>query len=519
MNRATWLLITLGGLIYCSCNSNNALDGDQDLINVPNVVNIELDNESFILLNLDISYTGTSSLILERSTGGDFEVIPHQELSRTALRDTSYDREADHAFIYRIRLQIGEYLSDYSIATPYQYITSQLIMPEALQLVTLESQGVQLSWQDKSGNEESYKIEKNVGAGYQQIAVLNANANGYFDAINGLYNPAIPTNYRVQAHNDTFASQWVEVHSNYTGLGNPTNLHIADTSFHSFILAWEDNSNLETAYTLERLKNDGQYEEIAELAPDVTEHLEFQSATGFYRYRIRAKRENVYSDYSNETTYFVTHELPTEGLTVHWPLDGNADDVLGNNHGSVLGATLVPDRFGSEDNAYRFDGNDWITVEDSPTLALGDGPFTFSTWISLAEYGSEGGYYLLSHSEGAGNATKWFFWLANDGIHFIQHPIPGLVPLGTTTYTLNRWYHIAVQRNGNDLIAYVDGEVIGVGPLFVDIIDPDGVFQIGTEAHRPNGVFRGLIDDVRFYKRALSEEEIKTLYHEGGWGN
>ncbi|KHD07240.1 hypothetical protein PN36_03830 [Candidatus Thiomargarita nelsonii] len=37
--------------------------------------------------------------------------------------------------------------------------------------------------------------------------------------------------------------------------------------------------------------------------------------------------------------------------------DGNANDESGNgNHGTVHGATLIEDRFGSADSAYEFDG-------------------------------------------------------------------------------------------------------------------------------------------------------------------
>lgn len=31
------------------------------------------------------------------------------------------------------------------------------------------------------------------------------------------------------------------------------------------------------------------------------------------------------------------------------------------------------------------------------------------------------------------------------------------------------------------------------------------------------GYLDGKLDDIRIYNRALTEEEVKLLYHEGGW--
>ena len=41
---------------------------------------------------------------------------------------------------------------------------------------------------------------------------------------------------------------------------------------------------------------------------------------------------------------------------------------------------------------------------------------------------------------------------------------------------------------------------------------------IGAHIINSESYFEGKIDDIRIYNRALSEEEIQALYHEGGWG-
>jgi len=83
---------------------------------------------------------------------------------------------------------------------------------------------------------------------------------------------------------------------------------------------------------------------------------------------------------------------------------------------------------------------------------------------------------------------------------------------------LGVWYHIVILRNGFNLKAYINASQIGSAAAPLVIPDPNANFHIGTaEFDRPNRVYRGLIDDIRIYNRALSENEIDSLYHEGGW--
>ena len=73
------------------------------------------------------------------------------------------------------------------------------------------------------------------------------------------------------------------------------------------------------------------------------------------------------------------------GLVAYYPFNGNANDESGNgNDGTVNGATLTTDRFGNTDQAYSFDGNDYISTIygfDSPKEL-------FQFGFNLSNYGS-----------------------------------------------------------------------------------------------------------------------------------
>ena len=56
----------------------------------------------------------------------------------------------------------------------------------------------------------------------------------------------------------------------------------------------------------------------------------------------------------------------TNGLVAHYPLDGNAQDVSGNNnHGTIQGdITPCEDRFGNSNSAFSFDRvNDYVQLD------------------------------------------------------------------------------------------------------------------------------------------------------------
>lgn len=206
-----------------------------------------------------------------------------------------------------------------------------------------------------------------------------------------------------------------------------------------------------------------------------------------------------------------------EGLIAWYPFDGGAEDASGNgHHGSVSGATLAPDRFGSSDSAYRFDGDDYISVPDDADFTLGAGPFTIAAWANFNAYGADGGYYLMGHSDGPGDTNKWIFWLGNNNISFIAtKPGSDWIGLGNYDFELEPWYQVAIRRTGNTLEAFVNGSSIGTAAITSAIPDPSAPFRIGTaEFDRPNRPFRGLIDDVRLYDRALSDDEIRELVPE-----
>ncbi len=95
---------------------------------------------------------------------------------------------------------------------------------------------------------------------------------------------------------------------------------------------------------------------------------------------------------------------------------------------------------------------------------------------------------------------------------------------GMTILNRNEWYNLVLTANTVSYKLYVNGEEIGVagenlGRWFPDFTNQVLSYRIGmSEANPLLGSFNGMIDELRLYSRALTMEEVTSLYNEGNAG-
>ena len=194
--------------------------------------------------------------------------------------------------------------------------------------------------------------------------------------------------------------------------------------------------------------------------------------------------------------------VPSNGLVGWWPFIGNANDESGNgNNGTVNGATLTVDRFGVADKAYSFDGvNDYIEVLNSPQLNSVNN-FTLSIWVFFNDWNQ--------------SSSVWFATIEKQGQYSLQ-----LIRLTSNTANLsgitvpvssNSWNSYTLSFENNIVKVYANGTLQGsnnnsftstTSPLVFGI-DPGGQLEF----------LNGSLDDIGIWNRALTECEIKDLYH------
>jgi len=208
--------------------------------------------------------------------------------------------------------------------------------------------------------------------------------------------------------------------------------------------------------------------------------------------------------------------VPANGLVGWWPFNGNANDESGNgNHGTVNGATLTNDRFGNANMAYGFDVNQKIGtfITNFPvysvsiwarinTWNLGIGTGDGGTLVSHKTDGLYGNGWAIEHNQ---NQYCWLEYNANNSIQqFVGTP------------QLNTWFHVVLTSDSQgSRKLYIDG-------ILTDTFTGAAIisggynyeFKIGAHIDGPTiWWFKGDLDDVGYWNRALTVCEIQDLYH------
>jgi subtilisin family serine protease len=102
----------------------------------------------------------------------------------------------------------------------------------------------------------------------------------------------------------------------YNALNNPlkpirpTGLFVAINN-NNAILTWQDNSNIETGYVVERKSDNSNWNVIARLPANTTSYIDNNLTSGIYYYRVKAVYNTEESLYSNDASINVLNPPPT----------------------------------------------------------------------------------------------------------------------------------------------------------------------------------------------------------------
>ena len=209
------------------------------------------------------------------------------------------------------------------------------------------------------------------------------------------------------------------------------------------------------------------------------------------------------------------------GLVAYYPFNGNALDQSGNgNNGLVNGATLTQDRFGNMNSAYAFNGTtQFISIANSAGLNPSSA-YTVHAWIRTSASHTNAGIIGKWNSYGGSYQGQYVLQAFKGGVNFIILTPTGQYQVTEPTYSDGFWHAFTGVWDGSTTAIYKDGILKSQIPCAGGIQTFNQALEIGRYAQGQGGAqnyFNGTIDDVRLYNRALTAQEIQTLYHEGGW--
>ena len=209
-----------------------------------------------------------------------------------------------------------------------------------------------------------------------------------------------------------------------------------------------------------------------------------------------------------------------------WQLDETsgltASDATGHGNSATLHGNPVWS-LGKYGNALTFDGvDDYLSTSVQQTTP---NVFTLSLWFRTtsstggkligfgeAKTGTSGSYDRHLYMD---NAGKIYFGCYNGNVQTIST---------AGAFNNGEWHHAAATLSDAGMMLYVDGSLVGSKTSVISGDNYSGYWRIGYDAlegwtNRPSSdYFKGQLDDIQIYDKALSASEIALLY-DGGTEN
>ena len=242
------------------------------------------------------------------------------------------------------------------------------------------------------------------------------------------------------------------------------------------------------------------------------------------------------NDWLSEDKVIPTALPGTSGLVAYYPINEGSGtsiaDASGNNRTGTFsgeGFTWISPGIMGSNSAVRMDGTAGSRISlGTWNPAAGTGQMTLSLWVKWAGPREDPG------GQPQGLICKRDGWSVDDLMFELDMDTPdapaqrGSIALrqysssntdlfsatGTMTPYIGRWVHIAATFDGTTGRIYLDGSEIASGPFFfANGINAGMTIGNNNSESWPDcpGAFKGDIDEVRIYNRALSAAQVAYL--------
>ena len=214
---------------------------------------------------------------------------------------------------------------------------------------------------------------------------------------------------------------------------------------------------------------------------------------------------------------------PPANLVSWWPGESNPKDIQDGNDGTLQGGAGFAN--GKVGQAFNLDGvDDFVQIPHSNTLNP-SGPFSVDVWIRANSTQSSAQSLIVDKSHGFADGTGWAMQTNANGTvaFFYGTGLGGSDFHGVDTLTSvldNQWHHLAGVFTGTEFRIYMDGVLQNTLAFNAPISNNTRAVNIGASwgGGTPTRFFRGLIDEVEYFNRALSPDEVLGIFKAGSAG-
>jgi hypothetical protein len=204
----------------------------------------------------------------------------------------------------------------------------------------------------------------------------------------------------------------------------------------------------------------------------------------------------------------------------YWKFDEGTGDTAYDassygNHGILMNGPTWVDGLPLLGKALDFDGtDDYVIVSDAPGLDVNGPGITFMAWVyspAFNEYGwimgkgTSGGNIVWCTLARTNNYVR--YWIRSGGVP-TEREVPDVL-------STNIWQHVAVVYDGSYMRYYLNAVEKDYFPKTGNMDVNDQPIYIGLDGWFQTNHYRGRIDEVKIYGRALSPEEIEAEFEAG----
>jgi len=221
----------------------------------------------------------------------------------------------------------------------------------------------------------------------------------------------------------------------------------------------------------------------------------------------------------------------SDGLIVHFPLDGTAIDVSGNElNGTLNGPEPATDRFGYVNGALHFNGsNDYIEMPLNEMLQP-PVPVSFAFWVKTESSDEFKNKFFRTDYQDDNYSGCWMSLNSNSDVTINFGKNAGFAgpnfrrtKIANQGLVIGEWVHLAgVIRGALDMSLYINGEEVdgyydGTGSTTIGYSGASGkIGCVPPQTASPNTkYFQGTMDDFAMWGRGLSSIEILEVYNNG----
>ena len=266
--------------------------------------------------------------------------------------------------------------------------------------------------------------------------------------------------------------------------------------------------------------SDSDYGDIGSTSPYVDSGIGPRQYN-YTAYGINAQGNGPVSDPSNTVEVFEFPAIKTD-LVSWWTLN-EASGTRADSHddNDLTDNNTVGSAAGKVGNAADLEASssEYLSHASNASLVTGDIDWTFACWIRAESLSS---FPIVASKGWGGDPPREWVLFCNTGasnkLHFEVEDGDGLAMSveSTDSITTNTWYFVVVQHDAgaNEISVSINAGTPDTAAHSTGVREGSADFVIGASPSQ-SLFWDGLIDEVGFWKRILSADEIEWLYNDG----